>query len=298
MKASSQATIDAVVQSVCDESVVLLGELPSHGEGETFLLKSRIVRRLVERCGFGTLVFEAGAYDFIGFRRALATGEATRADLDGAIGGFWLTSELGDWRGWLFERARAGELLLAGMDDQPSATASYAKRALPGLVAAHQPASARQESPAEPDPDLAADCRVRIDRHLRWRYGDDHPFDEAARTSLVTCVDRAAAAAPDDDDGFMLRLLARYLSRPQGGRPPSARRAASTHGRTWVAMPDSFIRKFSASRSPSSKTASGAWISATRVPRKASSPSSVSAVYRTSTPRRDATWRNTSRAAR
>lgn len=46
---------------------MLLGELPSHGEARAFEAKAAIARRLIERCGFNALLFEAPNYDFLGF---------------------------------------------------------------------------------------------------------------------------------------------------------------------------------------------------------------------------------------
>jgi len=49
-----------VADAVCDREVVLLGELPTHGEARAFQAKAAIVDRLVERCGFDALLFADG----------------------------------------------------------------------------------------------------------------------------------------------------------------------------------------------------------------------------------------------
>jgi erythromycin esterase-like protein len=60
-----------VADAVCGKQVVILGELPSHGEARAFQAKAEIVQRLVEPCGFDALLFEAPMYDFVGFQEAV-----------------------------------------------------------------------------------------------------------------------------------------------------------------------------------------------------------------------------------
>ena len=111
---------------LCKKQIVVLGELPSHGEARAFQAKARIVQRLVEDCGFDAVLFESPIYDFLEFQRAAAAGSATPAQLDRSIGRFWLTRELAEWRQWLFQRAR-NALVLGGLDDQVSVTSDYAR---------------------------------------------------------------------------------------------------------------------------------------------------------------------------
>ena len=216
-----------VAAAVCDKRVVLLGELPEHGEARGFGVKARVVERLVTSCGFRAVLIEAGSYDFFGLERAIAT-RANSADslelaLARAIGGLWWTRELAGWRRWLLHQAQSGRVKIGGLDDQPSATAAYAKAMLPGLAAAAAP------------PARAAECREAVARHLTWGYTAAQPYDSTEQERLADCARLAAARArvtgPSSartgertPDQVMLDNLASYFER---GRSAGARGAAA-----------------------------------------------------------------------
>ncbi len=230
-----------VAAAVCSKRVVLLGELPEHGEARGFGVKQRVVERLVSSCGFRALLFEAASYDFFGFERAIATSARASADaspvdslelaLARAIGGLWWTRELAEWRRWLVLETVAGRLAVGGLDDQPSATAAYARATLPVLVGNAAP------------PARAAECQKAVARYLGWGYTATEPYDSTERTRLADCArvaaDRAAAArastarpaerwTPDD---LMLDNLASYFARERGA---AERGAAATPDRDLV----------------------------------------------------------------
>jgi erythromycin esterase-like protein len=203
--------IARAIDSVCRKQVVALGELPSHGEARAFQAKAEIVRGLVERCGFDTVLFEAPIYDFVGFEAAVASRTATQAHLDRAIGRFWLARELDDWRRWLFERASKGKLNLGGLDDQVSVTSDYARANLPRLVEASMPAGGPKG------------CAEIVERHLYWRYDASKPFDEREQLSLYNCTRSAAdrvvsprMAQKPSPEKRMLASFAGYAARQQG----------------------------------------------------------------------------------
>jgi erythromycin esterase-like protein len=209
--ADSLSVVARAARAACDKQVVLLGELPSHGEARGFQAKARIVEWLVDRCGFDAVLFEAPIYDFVGFQAAAAAGNAQPPQLDKAIGRFWWTRELTDWRRWLFRQATEGRLVLGGLDDQVSVTSDYARATLPGLVAASNP------------PERAAECEQVIARHLFWRYDASHPFDEAEQLRLQRCARTAADASAGRaqhaslrPDPVMLANLASYVDRQRG----------------------------------------------------------------------------------
>ena len=151
---TAQAIVDGVVDAVCQKQIVLLGELPSHGEAHTFDAKSRIADRLIAECGFTSILFEAPIYDFIGLERAAAARTATPEQLDNAIGRFWWTRELAPWRRALFEAVTRRRVAVGGLDDQVSITSHYAEATLPRLIAAASSESA------------ATECRQAVSRNV------------------------------------------------------------------------------------------------------------------------------------
>ncbi|HEV3052951.1 MAG TPA: erythromycin esterase family protein [Longimicrobium sp.] len=214
-----------VAAAVCGKRVVILGELPEHGEARGFGVKARVVERLVAQCGFSAVLFEAGSYDFFGLERAIAAaprgpGRAPAAGsadslelaLARAIGGFWWTRELTGWRGWLLHQAMAGRVAIGGLDDQPSATAAYARATVPGLVGAAVP------------PARSAECQEAVARYLNWRYTEAVPYDSTEKARLADCTrvaaDRATAVPTSGERGtpdeVMLGDLASYFAREAG----------------------------------------------------------------------------------
>jgi erythromycin esterase-like protein len=200
------AVVANVVDAVCKKQIVLLGELPSHGEAHAFDAKARIADALVARCGFSALLFEAGVYDFVGLARAVEAGSATPDQLDGAIGRFWWTRELAAWRVRLFEAASRRRLVIGGLDDQVSITADYAKATLPALIATHAPRAIRTT------------CAQAVSMHVNWAYDAKTPFDQQEQLRLRDCAHAAAGAANanrslEPADRVMLESFARYADR-------------------------------------------------------------------------------------
>jgi erythromycin esterase-like protein len=203
---TAQSIVDGVVNAVCQKQIVLLGELPTHGEAHTFDAKSKIADRLIAQCGFTAILFEAPIYDFIGLERAAATRTATPEQLDNAIGRFWWTRELAPWRRALFEAATGQRVVVGGLDDQVSITSHYAEAALPRLITA-----ASSEN-------TATECRQTVSRHIGWTYDAKNPFDEREQLRLQQCARNAADAAAanrslDAADRVMLESFARYADR-------------------------------------------------------------------------------------
>ena len=205
-----QSIVEGVVNAVCRKQIVMLGELPTHGEAHTFEAKSRIADRLIAQCGFTAILFEAPIYDFIGLERAVVTGAPTSEQLDNAVGRFWWTRELTPWRRGLFEAATRKRVVVGGLDDQVSITSHYGQAALPRLVAA---ASSER---------TATECREAVSRNVGWTYDASNPFDAPELARLQQCARNAAEAAAanrslDAADRVMLESFARYADRQSPG---------------------------------------------------------------------------------
>jgi erythromycin esterase-like protein len=213
-------------------------------------VKARIVERLVRRCGFRTVLFEAGSYDFFGFERqlgelrtrgAFATDSAAAYDaldlaLARAIGGLWWTTELASWRQWLVAEAVAGRVRLGGVDDQLSATGAFARSHARELWARVLPAG------------RGVECQAALLRYTTWSYGRDTAYDAAEQARHADCAAEAvrrlaehprgaSSADRHGQDSLMLDDLRTFFARARMTGPSAAddRDAVMARHVTWWA---------------------------------------------------------------
>ena len=129
--ATTSTALDRVVRDVCNKRVVMLGEDGHHAGGGTLVVKTALVSRLVDECGFTVVAFEASLHEFVDLNRALAVGKASPAHIADAIGGLWSVARESDRLiEALFERVSRKQVVLAGLDGQIAATNLYAQTAL------------------------------------------------------------------------------------------------------------------------------------------------------------------------
>jgi erythromycin esterase-like protein len=180
-----EAALSAAVQDLCGRQVALLGESATHGMGHSTAFKAALVERLVRRCGFRTVLFEASHYDFLALSRALRRGDAAPAMLGSALGGLWnRDAGIQSFLGFLFDQAKSGEVTLGGLDYQlGSAGAFYSLEAMPGELAGWLPEAGRGA------------CRDALRRRMRWEYASAEAYEDAARAQITDCLTRIGQAA-------------------------------------------------------------------------------------------------------
>ena len=96
--------------------VVMLGE-PTHGEGNVFEAKIRLLRFLREQMGFTTVAFESGFYDLHKAQQALEAGRPAQEALGNSVFGVWTSTQ--EFQGVLPLVGKNG-LRVAGFDPQLS----------------------------------------------------------------------------------------------------------------------------------------------------------------------------------
>ena len=171
--------IDAAMAATCDHSLVLLGE-NTHGDGTTLAFKTEMVERLVNECGFDTVLFEAGIYDFLALNMITAKSEpVTREMVSSSIG--WIRSRFEETQpliNTLYEAQENG-LYLGGLDDQlGSHGAFYSLEQLPIDLAAFLPVADRHQ------------CQQMMRARIWYDYPEGVPYNEANKKELLTCLNQ------------------------------------------------------------------------------------------------------------
>lgn len=179
--------LDSAVRDLCGRQIALLGEA-DHGDGRTVAFKAALVRRLVDRCGYKAIFFEASQYDFLAIGRKVRRREPVTADMvASAVGGLWkFDRELAPLFPYLAAQAASGRLVLGGIDDQVgSAGAFYSVDEMPAELSSRL-AGARREQ-----------CRLILRRRIYWDYGDS-PYAEPERARILSCLAEVETALRSD----------------------------------------------------------------------------------------------------
>lgn len=150
----------------CDQDHVLIGEASDHGRGATLAVKSELVRRLIEDCGYNVVLFESGYYDFARILLERSGGvEVSPEQVASSIGGIWNRyAEVADLVPFLTRRINGGALMVGGLDfNLGSAGAFYSIDAMPADLAALV------------DGEAAAHCELTLRRLIYMSYGAQGP---------------------------------------------------------------------------------------------------------------------------
>jgi erythromycin esterase-like protein len=167
---------DLVVPALCGKSVALLGESPVHGFGKTLEFKVELVRRLIDECHYNAFFIESGIYDFLNIQKRLNSGqEVTEPMISAAIGGLWATREVQPLIPFLLDRAKAGGIVLGGLDDQLG-KGTYAQSEMPSDLVGYLQG------------DEKARCLAILQRHTLWHYTDDSPYGPKDKALILACL--------------------------------------------------------------------------------------------------------------
>jgi erythromycin esterase-like protein len=204
--AARAAETDRVVRDLCGKNVAMLGESPVHGFGRTLEFKVGLVRRLVDECHFNAFFIESGIYDFLNIQTRLKSGqEVTDAMVAAAIGGLWATREVQPLILFLLEKAKAGNVILGGLDDQLG-RGTWAQREMPAALAERLPDEEKSR------------CLAILQRHTLWQYGSDSPYGPKDKALIVGCLERVKGS---DYDAAMVDSLKRLFARDFRADVPS-----------------------------------------------------------------------------
>jgi erythromycin esterase-like protein len=192
-EAAERTALDAATRDLCGRQIVLLGENGFHGDGRTAAFKAALIRRLIRRCRFNAVFFEASHYDFLAIAQRLRTRQAiTPVMVSSAIGWMWnQDEEIAPLIALLFEEAQAGRITLGGLDDQlGSRGAFYSLEQMPADLASYLAGDRREE------------CRRLIRQRIWSAYPRNAPYDAAARGRIGQCLAeiRSALAAAERGD--------------------------------------------------------------------------------------------------
>ena len=114
--------LDLITSKIGKSRVVLLGE-QSHGDGTTFLVKTRLIKFLVKKMGFDVLLFESGLYDCEKINEFLKNGDTAISAIRKGIFSIWNQSEQFQPLVKFIDENRTS-LQIGGIDCQFTGTAS------------------------------------------------------------------------------------------------------------------------------------------------------------------------------
>lgn len=189
-------------KALCSRRIALLGEA-NHGDARTEQFKIALIERLVDRCGFTAVVFEASFYEFVALERARQADQpVTRERLATAIGGLWRYNRtFQPLLPWLADRVTSGKLRIGGIDLQQGGQGQdYANFGLTAELTEGLPADRRDS------------CRTAFRDHLFKGFAAER------KVVLQSCLD-AIRTLPEPSDAqarrehrAMLDMLGRFLA--------------------------------------------------------------------------------------
>jgi erythromycin esterase-like protein len=194
VRSGDEVALVAATHALCHRRVAMLGESATHEDGHTHAFKVALVERLIDRCGFDSVLFEASHYEFIDLNRRLRIGQALgNSDVLSAVGGVWeFNQEFRPLAPFLLTKAQAGQVFLGGMDDQLGQFGQdYANNEMVTELTNPLPEKERQA------------CSTALHKRIYNDYTEATPYSKSNRAQIESCLsemDRANAADRISDD--------------------------------------------------------------------------------------------------
>lgn len=181
--ATEAVALDAATAALCDRRVAVLGEA-AHGDARTEAFKIALIERLVSRCGYGAVLFEASFYEFVQLdRERRAARPLSPEQVATAVGGLWKWDrQFQPLLSYLARQANSGKIRLGGVDFQQG-----------GREQDFSNFGAPAELTAELAPDKREHCRIQF-RDLIFKGSSPE-----RRTATSECLGQIAALAPSAD---------------------------------------------------------------------------------------------------
>ncbi len=190
---------------LANKRVVVLGEA-THGDGATFLAKSRLIRFLHRELGFDVLAFESGFYDCWKAWQRIEAGDDPAAAFRQSVFPIWTRSaQVQPLIAYFAATARSQRPLeLAGIDSQFTGEMSH-RFLLSDLVRV-------AEAAGLPGDKWAARVSEPLANLVEGRYENGEIPPPAARAELLQALDELARRLRESgggipDQGFWLRFL-------------------------------------------------------------------------------------------
>lgn len=212
--------LDTAVNAACGKSVVVLGEVSTHGDGHAIAFKAELAHRLLAQCGFNAMFWESSFYEFDHLDRLATAGKPLARDqVAAAIGGIWNTdASVQPLIDELTDRANRKQIMVGGVDDiWDMAGMPYTTDVLPGALAARLPASE------------AATCASVFHTRIYDGFSPDAPDNTASHRQLLSCLTDIRATIPTADrrDIEVIDSLQRYIG--SDGQPKASGDAQTEH---------------------------------------------------------------------
>ncbi len=216
----------------------------------------------MNECHFGALFVESGIYDFVNIERRLSAEQEVSPAMLSAAFGLWGPPRTEPLLPFLLERARAGKLVLGGLDDQIG-RGTYAQLEMPDHLLRYLRGDTRRA------------CLSVLTRYTKWQYTDDAPYNRKENAAILGCLrmlDAAAASSPATEATVDRQLLASLTRDFRRDFPESGATGADTTFRTSNARDSSMYQNFEwlSSRLPR-RTKVIVWAATTHIAKRLSS---------------------------